>query len=304
MRAVVDVLRPRWPARMGCVIDTMFNAEQIAVGIAPRGTTVVIETTAAVTCPALSHVGDTMWVATIGDGMVVDGERSVLDDARRERARAYLVSAPLVATLELAGGTAIATARPQPLEAWLAFDTTPELAPVVETRMKTYLESLANRPVTGPFVQRVAVARQGSQVVAKLDGPVDADLAVAVRLAIAEAGPSAPEEAALPCPPIVAPVTACDAGPVLRVSALGAAVAPIVAAPLLPVIENTRVRGLRLGAAVPALGLDENDVIVSAGGRPVVNRVQASEILRRAKRRIALVIERDRRTSTLSLVEP
>lgn len=304
MRAVVDVLRPRWPARMGCAIDTMFTADQIAVGIAPRGTTVVIETTAAVTCPALSNVGGGIWVATIGEGGVAN-ERSVLDDARHARAREYLLSSPLVATMELAGGTAIATARPEPLEAWLAFDTTPELAPVVEARMKAYLEELANRPVTGPFVQRVAVTRQGSQVVARLQGPVDADLSVAVRLAIAETAASAPEIAAtLPCPPIVAPVKACDAGPVFEVTAIRDAVAPLVAAPLLPVIENTRVRGLRLGTAVPALGLDENDVIVSAGGRLVVNRVQASEILRRAKGRIALVVERDQRTSTLSLVEP
>ncbi|MDX2088120.1 MAG: hypothetical protein SFX73_09725 [Kofleriaceae bacterium] len=304
VRAVIDVLRPRWPARMGCAIDAMFTAEDVAVGIAPRGTTVVIETTAQVTCPTLSNVGGRLWVATIGDSTTA-GTASVLDDERRARAKAYLLTAPLVATLELAGGSAIATARPEPLEAWFAFDTTLALAPLVETRLKAYLDTLANRPVTGPFVQRIEVTRQGSQVVARMAGPVDADLAVAVRLALSEVGTSTPDEVkGLPCPPRVAPVRSCDPGPAFRVTALADAVAPILAAPLLPVIENTRVRGLRLGAAVPALGLEANDILIGVDGRPAIDRAQLSEILRRARGRVAIVVERDRHTSTVSLVEP
>lgn len=287
IRGVIDVLAPRWPLRMACVIDAMFAGDQISIGIGPRGTTVVISTSAAVDCPALSNLGDDLWVATLGAGTIAR-DASVLDAPGRERARRYLLASPIAAVIERAGGTMIGAANPEPLDAWLAFDTTLDLAPAVEQRIVGYRTMFATRPVTGPFAAKLEVKRAGSQVVAALHGPIDADLSVAVRLAFDELAGAA---SITPAPWTAAPFS---------VRSIDAAVATITAAPLAPVIVNTRVRGLRLGAAVPSFGLREGDVLIGIDGRAVVDRAQLAERAR-GKTELELVVERGHTTTTLSL---
>lgn len=291
IRGVIDVLAPRWPARMACAIDAMLGGEQIAIGIGPRGTTLVIATSVAVECPALSNLGDGLWVATLGAGTIAS-EASVLDAPGRARARRYLLASPIAAVIDRAGGTLIAAATPEPLEAWLAFDTTLDLAPIVERRLAGYRTMFAGRPVTGPFAAKLEIERAGSQVVAALHGPVDADLAVAVRLAVDELAGDEPSAPAAWSP---APFT---------VRSIESAVATITGAPLTPVIVNSRVRGLRLGAAVPTFGLRAGDVLIGAGERALVDRAQLAAMAGRGEKRLELVVERGHVTTTLSLEVP
>src|SRR5688572_18930270 len=63
LRAVVDVLRPRWPARLSCALDAVLAAEHAALGVtAARSGVLVLETRREPTCPALSRIADRTYV--------------------------------------------------------------------------------------------------------------------------------------------------------------------------------------------------------------------------------------------------
>jgi len=307
LRAVIDVLRPMWPTRLGCAIDAALAADHVALGIsASRSATLVIETGAKVACPALAKLSGRIYVATLGEAEAAGGAiRSVLEDPRFERARPYLATAPIAVTLEVPGGSAIATASMAPLEAWIALDVHPLFADVIEKRVKDYITGPLTDPATLPFAKRITVTRTGSQIVATLDGAsVDADLAVAARSLIAGSGKVAPRpRAPYRCPPIAPPLIACRPGNVLAFTALGAAVTPLINAPLSPVVANGVVDGLRLTAPIPALGLLTGDLVVAAQGRKVAHRIALSEILRRAKGSLALTIVRDGTTIQIGMHE-
>jgi hypothetical protein len=300
-RSVIDLLAPRWPARMGCVIDAMYVADEVAVAIGPRGTTVALATAATPDCPALAHVDDGLWIATLGAGTVARGA-SVLDDARFDRARPYLLASPIAAAIERAGGTIVAAAQPEPLDAWLVFDATPALAEAAHARVAGAVAQLAKRPVTGPFAQHVEVTRTGAQVRATLHGPVDADLALAVRLAIDELEPVDAPPDPWPCPAPTFPVARCIPGPVFTVTSVFEALRPLQAQRLEPVIANTRVRGLRVTDAVPALGFRAGDVLIGAGGRPLGARAQLDALAVPEAKRLELVVDRGGVATTVSLV--
>jgi hypothetical protein len=306
LRAVIDVLRPVWPTRLGCAIDAALSADHVALGIsASRSATLVIETHAKLDCPALTKLADRMYVATLGDAQHVEAKHSVLHAERFVRARPYLATAPIALTLEVPGGTAIATASVAPLEAWIALDVHPLFADVIEKRVRDYIARQFSDPATLPFAKRIAVTRTGSQIVATLDaGKVDADLAVATRALIAAAGRVAPRaRAPYTCPPIAPPLIACRPGNVLAFTALGAAVTPLIDASLAPVVANGVVDGLRLTAPIPALGLLAGDVVVAAQGRKVAHRIALAEILRRARGSLALTIVRDGTTIQIGMHE-
>lgn len=308
IRAVVDVLRPAWPSRLGCAIDAALAAEHVALGITQaRSATLVIDTRANVSCPALTKIADGLWIATLGapdPGSPTAAAPSVLDDPRRARARSYLARAPLALAFDLPGGAAIGTAAAAPLEAWLAIDVLPLFADVIENRVRDYLAGLRSDPATGPFASQIEVTRTGSQIVARLGGAVDADLAAATRAVIAAHSRVAPvARASYLCPPIAPPLLACEPGNRLAVTALGAAVTPLIDASLAPVVANGVVDGLRLTAPVPALGLLTGDIVVAAQGRKVAHRIGLAEILRRAHGSLALTIVRDGTTIQLGLHE-
>lgn len=308
LRAVVDVLRPAWPSRLGCAIDAALAADHVALGISQaRSATLVIESRAKVRCPALAKLADGLWVATLGEPESVTGARgqpSVLDDPKFARARAYLVSAPIALTIDVPGGSAIGTATAAPLEAWLALDVHPLFADVIENRVRGYLDGLRGDPATGPFASHVEVTRTGSQIVARLGGTIDADLAGATRAVLAAHARVTPvARASYLCPPIAPPLIACEPGNRLAVTALGPAVTPLIDASLAPVVANGSIDGLRLTAPVPALGLLTGDVVVAAQGRKVAHRIALAEILRRAHGSLALTIVRDGTTIQLGLHE-
>jgi hypothetical protein len=304
LRAVIDVLRPAWPTRLGCAIDAALAADHVALGISrTRSATLVIETRAEVSCPALEKLATHLWIATLGDPEP-NGGSSVLDEPRFARARPYLANAPLALALDVPGGSAIATATAAPLEAWLAVDVHPLFTDVIEQRVRAYVTGLAGARATAPFASHIAITRTGSQIVARLDGAVDADLAVATRSLIAAHGRVAPRPTArYVCPPIAPPLIACEAGNILAFTDLGPAVTPLIDAPLAPVVANGVVDGLRLTAPVPSLGLITGDLVVAAQGRKVAHRIGLVEILRRARGSLALTIVRDGTTIQLGLRE-
>src|SRR5665647_559611 len=282
LRAVVDVLRPAWPSRLGCAIDAALAADHVALGITQaRSATLVIETRAQITCPALRKLGRGLWVATLGDVAPKAGAQitsSVLDDPKFARARPYLARAPIALALDVPGGSAIATATVAPLEAWLALDVHPLFADVIEKRVRGYVDGLRADPATASFHPHIAVTRTGAQIVARLDGAVDADLAVATRALIAAHANVAPRaQARFVCPPIAPPLIACEPGNILAFTALGAAVTPLIDATLAPVVANGVVDGLRLTAPVPTLGLLTGDLVVAAQGRRVAHRIALAE---------------------------
>jgi len=307
LRAVVDVLRPAWPARLGCAIDAALAADHVALGIsASRSATLVIETRAKIECPALTKLASRIYAATLGEAPTAGGAiKSVLEDPRFSRARPYLATAPIALTLEVPGGSAIATGSVTPLEAWIALDVHPLFADVIEKRVRDYIAGQFSDPATLPFAKRIAVSRTGSQIVATFDGTrVDADLAVATRTLIAASGKVAPRpRAPYKCPPIAPPLIACRPGNVLAFTALGLAVTPLIDASLSPVVANGVVDGLRLAAPIPALGLLTGDVVVAAQGRKVGHRIALAEILRRAKGSLALTIVRDGTTIQIGMHE-
>lgn len=304
LRAVVDVLRPAWPSRLGCAIDAALAADHVALGITQaRSATLVIETRAKVSCPALKKLGGGLWIATLGDVGAPAGS-SVLDDPKFARARPYLGRAPIALALDVPGGSAIATATAAPLEAWLALDVHPLFADVIEKRVRGYVDGLRGEPATAAFPGHIAITRTGSQIVARLDGAVDADLAVATRAMIAAHGKVAPRaQARYVCPPIAPPLIACEPGNLLAFTALGAAVTPLIDATIAPVVANGVVDGLRLTSPVPTLGLLTGDLVVAAQGRRVAHRIALAEILRHAKGSLALMIVRDGTTIQLGLHE-
>nr|MBA3452340.1 hypothetical protein [Deltaproteobacteria bacterium] len=220
----------------------------------------------------------------------------------------YLTTAPIALAFDVPGGSAIATASPAPLEAWLALDPDPLFGPLVadmiESRMRSYVTALRREPATAPLGSHIEVTRSGTQIVARLGGAADADLAAATRAVIAAHGTvSPPAQATFRCPPNAGALLSCGPGNRLEVRALGAAVTPLIDASLAPVVANGVVEGLRLTTPVPALGLVLGDLVIAAQGHKVAHRIALAEILRRAKGSLALTIVRDGTTMQLTLHE-
>ncbi len=305
MRAVVEVLRPHWPTRFGCVIDAALAGDHVALGItAQRDLTVVIASRAAVACPSLSKIGDGLWTATLGAGTpVVAG--SVLDSDAHARARPYLRTAPIAASIVLPGASILATMSPEPLEGWLAIDTAELASAAVEQKVRGVVDRLARTEPTARFAASIAISHDGPQVIARLTGPVDADLALVVRT-VSEwyAAPAVRSAVGFACPPLGPPIIGCANGTSLRVSSLGAALGPLIDAPIAAIIENERVAWLRLDAAIPALGLRRGDLLLAVDGRHLASSAQLVDQLRGARRTTSITIQRDAVTATLVLAEP
>ena len=313
MRAVVDVLRPRWPARFGCVIDAALAGEHVAVGIsATRDMTVVISTRAAVTCPELSKIGDGLWVATLGAGAPTHGGSvgasssagSVLGVSSHARARSYLTHAPLAASIVLPGVKVLVTASGEPLEGWLAIETVDIASALAEQKVRGIVDRLARTEATAAFAAAIAISHDGPQVIARLTGPVDADLAACVRtVADWYAAPSVRTAVGFVCPPLGPPIVGCANGTSLIVTSLAAALEPLIAADASVVIENSRVAWLRLDVAVPSLGLRKGDLLLAVEGRHLTSPAQLGDQLRLARRTTSVTIQRDAVTATLQVAE-
>lgn len=306
VRAVVDVLRPRWPQSFGCVIDAALASDHAAASVGEAGElVVVIATRAKVTCPMLSKLEEGLWAATLGAARPAAGGRSVLDDPAHARARTYLLEAPLAAEVILPGARVLATAGIDPLEAWLAIDVPEEASALAEQKVRGVVDKLARTNATAALADRIAVSHEGPQVIARLAGPVDVDLASAVRaaLAILEAPDATKPRAVLVCPALAPPIVGCAAGTALTATSLAAALAPLAAAPVTPIIENERVASLRLDAPVPSLGLRTGDLVLAIDGRHVTSAGQLGEQLSRARGKVAITLMRDAATAALEVTE-
>lgn len=304
MRAVIDVVRPQWPNRFGCVIDAALAGDHVAVGIdAERDVVVVIASRATPACPSLSRIEDGLWIATLGSGTpVVTG--SVLDPGAHARARPYLQTAPIAASIVVPGASVLATLSPDPLEGWLAIDTAELASAFAEQKLRGVVDRLARTDATARFAAAIAISHDGPQVVARLTGPIDADLAIAVRTVAGwYAASSGPGAAGFACPPLAQPIVGCADGTSLSVSSLAAALAPLVQAPVAAIIENERVAWLRLDAPVPTLGLRRGDLLLAVDGQHVTSPAQLGAQLLRARAATSITVQRDTVTATLRLAE-
>ena len=266
IRPLVDALRPELPTALGCVIDAALASDRVAVGIgADRSLTIALATRAPIKCPALSKLGDGVWVATLGDGLVRGDGVSVAGDPRHARARPYLARAPIAVAAQWPEGKLLATAQPQPLEAWLAIDGDAASVAAIEARVREQVQQLAREPATAPF-SRIAVVRTGTQVRATLASAPVGDLGVAFKAVLAR-GRARESSPALACPaPPVPPVVECKAL-AFRVPRRAAAPEPVLVA----VVANGMLAGFRLREPLASLGLATGDVIVAVDGKVVTS---------------------------------
>ena len=299
-RPLVDTLRGELPAGFDCVADAALQGEQVAAGVTPSGdVTVAIATRAKVACPALSQIEDGLWIATLGRGAPGAGAVS-----EQQRARPFLRDAPIALVTTFGKLRVIATAQPDPLAAWVAFD-----APDVTTAQAfaTSLEARLARPgdAIAPVAKAITIERTGSQVVARL-GKTDADLAVALRAALT---PPPDTARAFPCPsPLTPPVQGCkmdDAALTrLEVYSLASAIDELLAARKEVVIENGRVEGVRLRDDLATYGLASGDILVAIDGKHLTSLEQLGPYLQNPRSRTRLLVERMQRHGTIELVEP
>jgi hypothetical protein len=312
-RPLVDVLRTEVPAGLDCVVDAALAGEQVAAGVGPSGdVTIALVTKAHVKCAALSQIDSGLWIATLGAGAPAAGA-SILTAEATKRARPFLRDAPVALLTTQRGLRVLATAQPDPLAAWVAFEA-PDgqaanaFADELRVALKTTSEALA------PIAKQITIERTGSQVVARL-GAVNGDLAIALRETLTRVN-AQPAARAFPCPaPFAPPVLGCEqrecSTPVncavdhnkLEVYSLASALDEILAARKEPVIVNGRVEGVRLRDDLATYGLHSGDMLVAIDGKRVTSVEQVVPYLQNAKSHTSLIVSRLQRFGTIELVE-
>jgi hypothetical protein len=290
------------------VIDAALTADDVALGVAPDGTTLAIASHAALRCPELSRLGPELYVATLGVGHVAEAGKSVLDDPAFARVRRYLSTAPIAASAEsaLLGARFLATATVDPLEAWVAIDADAHGAEVLEARVQALVERMRHDPTTEPVAARVVVHRDGPQVIADFRSP-DLDLAPAARTIAGwidhpQVAAASPDFA---CPTsAIAPVVSCRDRTDYVVRSLGAIPELLHDVRLEPVVANGAITGLRLAGDVAALDLRRGDQVIAVDNRPVTGRDQLFDGLRKDQRELKLCIRRGAAVATLRIDTP
>ncbi len=290
IRGVLDAVAARWPATMGCVLEAAFAGEQAGLAVDAAGnTTVLVMTRAEVKCPALSKVEPGLWIATVGAGGVATGT-SVLEAPALARARPYLESAP-IAAVSLGRANVLATAQPDPVEAWLAIDAGAN-ADRIEKRVRELLSKMTLDPSTRAIAARLATERKGAQIVVRL-APGDGDLAIAARTVLGWTEERArTASSAFACPAPTAAIT-CTGGTSFRVGSIAGDLAPLVSdGKPTPIVANGTVTGLRLESSVAQLGLETGDVVIAVGGRLVTSRAMLADQIQRAKGTTTVTVRR------------
>lgn len=306
IRGVLDVLAARWPASLGCVVDAAVASDAIAASLDRAGNlTVLAALPRAARCPALSQREPGLWIATLGAGPA--GSAALLDDPRFARARPYLESAPIAAAV-LGDVHVVAAAQPDPLDAWIALDV-PGGGDALAQAIASLTARLAREPAAAAVAAQLRTTRPGpSQVVVRLTGPLDGDLAAAVRTGLTWADTAAPRPPAAPafaCPDPAGAATCIDGkGTSYRVGSLAGDLAAIVTvgAPS-PLVVNGSVAGLRLGAAVRDLGLEAGDVIVAMAGRLVTSRTMLADWIAHARVATTVTVRRGSSEAVLQFAE-
>jgi|SRR5882672_2614712 len=316
IRGALDAVAARWPASLSCVVDAAIASDAVAATVDRAGNTaLLVALPRPPRCAALSQRAPGLWIATLGAGPSAQ-DASVLDDPRFARARPYLTGAPIAAAV--AGDVhVLAAAQPDPFDAWVAIDVQGS-AEAVAQAVAAQIAQLAREPRTAALAGKLRIERpDASQLVVHLSGApapsavppagdAGGELAVAVRAALAWAdagrdrGPPAGPPFTCPAP---GPDITCTGGTRYRVASL-ADLAPIVAAGRpAPVVVNGGITGLRLGAAVPGLGLDAGDEIVAVAGRLVTSRSMLADRIGRARAAITVTVRRGGEDAVLQFAE-
>ncbi|HEX8112582.1 MAG TPA: hypothetical protein VF516_32855, partial [Kofleriaceae bacterium] len=114
---------------------------------------------------------------------------------------------------------------------------------------------------------------------------------------------SPPAEPPFACPAL-GPDLTCTGGTHYRVASLAAGLVPIIAAGRpAPVVVNGSITGLRLGAAVPGLGLQAGDVIVAVAGRLVTSRTMLADRIAHAGAATTVTVRRGAEEAVLQFAE-
>ena len=304
-RPLVDVLRAEVPAGFDCVIDAALAAEQVAAGITASGdVTVALATNAHVKCAALGQTEDGLWIATLGAGAPATGATAA---SEQPRARPFLRDAPIAIVTTHRGLRVLATAQPDPLAAWVAFDAQDVAgATAFASELGLMTKAASANAALAPVANAITIDRQGSQVVARI-GAVDADLAIALREALARAHVRDTARA-FPCPsPFAPPVLGCEQGELdhnkLEVYSLASALDEILAARKEVVIANGRASGVRLRDDLATYGLQSGDLLVAIDGKRVTAVEQVAPYLQSARARTSLMVGRLQRIGLIELVE-
>src|SRR5688572_6590613 len=218
-------------------------------------------------------------------------------------------SFPTRRSSDLVRGTVrmLATAQPDPLAAWAAFDAPDSAAAnLFESELRAALAAATEHEAIAPLAKAITIDRTGSQVVARL-GALTGDLAVAMR-AVVDRTRAATTTRAFPCPATLAPpVVRCEQRDAeynqLEVYSLASALDELIAARKDPVVVNGRVEGMRLRDDLATFGLATGDLLVAIDGRRVTSADQVLPAFQAARERTSILISRAQRFGTIELVE-
>ena len=306
-RALVDALRSEVPAGFDCVVDAALAGEHLAAGIGPSGElTIALATRAHVRCAALSRIDDDLWIATLGTGAPAAGA-SVLTAEEHARARPFLRDAPVALFAVRRNVRVLATATPEPLAAWAAFDATDiPAATVLANEVRSAVGAAAQSEAIAPLSKAITIERTGSQVVARL-GNVPGDLAVPLRAALDRARVVTVARTCAGPASRAPPVMRCEQRDAehnqLEVYSLASALEDLIAARKEPVIVNGRIEGVRLRDDLATYGLAVGDMVVAVDGKRLTSADQLTPALQSVRERTSLLISRAHRFGTIELVE-
>jgi hypothetical protein len=254
-KPALAALRAFVPGELACVLDIAPTADAIGVAIGDTGDAdgaVVAIVTASLPkpCPALSHYEADLWIGTLGAARPSQvAATSALGSPRWDRARPYLLDAPIA----VATTRAIATARTSPLELWIAVD------------------GEVDQPLAAVWREaKLDVAKHGAQVIARTPeqppidlAPIDLAALVTASLGVLTAPPAAPPPTfALECQPNPN-IVACH-GHQLVVRSVAAALRALADA-----ADRTDPARVRLTA--DALGLRRGDVVLAIDARRIAS---------------------------------
>jgi hypothetical protein len=213
----------------------------------------------------------------------------------------------------------LATAQPEPFEAWLAVDERsgdPGAVDAFARAIAAQIARLRADPSTARLAAKLRLSRAGdTQVVVHLDDAAGVDLAAAARTVVGWAErPALAGAASFTCPAPGqagalgaggAPADiACTDGTHFQARSLRAAVSLIATAGQpSAVVANGAVIGLRLARPVGPLGLVAGDVIVAIDGRLVVSRAMFLHLLADARTETRVTVRRRGTEKVLHFVE-
>jgi hypothetical protein len=301
LRAALDSLAPHVPPSLRCVVEVAQTSREVALGgTVDAGVTIVVLTRAAIArCPALSRIGEDVYVATIGGGaLAADRDHSVLAASVWERARPYLVQEPIALAAELPELRVVAVAQPDPLDAWLAIDAVDAAA--VALRTQDVLDRY--RAQSSELAAKLKLSRTGTQVKIEATHLTTDDLVRVLTGALRVAEGPAALPAAFTCAAPGNGVVSCRDGTSYKVASIAAIVHGLAAHRSAPVIGAGDIIGLRLLDDAPPL-LHADDVILGVDSHRIETSEQLARLADTLGHTAAVAVRRDGRDAIFELSE-